>query len=180
MKKIILNLFKLFYKQMDLSVSYSIKSLMIIFFYQKIRGINRRVQWPVHHTSVIKNYNRINKQTNKNPGIAAGCYIDARNGIVLEENVWIGPHVSIISQNHSLLDYEEYLENKPIVIKKNSILLCGSIILPGIELGEHTVVAAGSVVTKSFPDKNQLIGGNPAKLIKNLEEYKDKLSKNDN
>ena len=40
-----------------------------------------------------------------------------------------------------------------------------SIILPGVKLGNHVYVAAGSVVTKSFPD-NCLIGGNPAKIIK--------------
>jgi len=173
MKTLVLKFFKLFYKQMDLSVYYSAKNLFIIFFMQKIFGINKKVPWPVHFTSQIKNHKKIVKKTKKNPGSAAGCYIDGRNGIIFEENVWIGPHVSVISQNHSLTDYTNYFNGNPIIIGKNSLLLTGCIILPEVVLGEHTVVAAGAVVTKSFSEKNQLIGGNPAKLIKKLDDYKE-------
>ena len=44
-----------------------------------------------------------------------------------------------------------------------------AVILPGVELGEKTVVGAGAVVTKSFKEGHCVIGGNPAKLIKKLE-----------
>lgn len=158
---------------MDISTFYSIKRLALVFFMQKIIGVNRKVQWPVHFTSQVKDYKKIQKLTQKNPGGSIGCYIDARNGIILEKNVWIGPGVSIISQNHSLTFYTDYSENPPIIIRKNCLLSQGCIILAGVELGEHTVVAAGAVVTKSFPGKNQLIGGNPAKLIKNIDDYKE-------
>ena len=85
----------------------------------------------------------------------------------------MGPGVSIISKNHSFNKYTEYTESKPVIIKKNSLLSNGCIILAGVELGEHTIVAAGAVVTKSFPGKNQLIGGTPAKLIKKIDDYKE-------
>ena len=44
-----------------------------------------------------------------------------------------------------------------------------SVILPGVTLGEHTVVGAGSVVTKSFPDGHCVIAGNPAIIIRSLD-----------
>lgn len=171
MRTIILKFFKLFYKQMDLSVYYSVKKMFIIFFMQKIVGINRSVPWPVHYTSQIKSSENIKKLSAKNPGGAMGCYIDGRNGIIIEENVWIGPNVSIISQNHSLTKYTDYKKAKPIIIGKNSLLTTACIILPEVELGEHTIVAAGAVVTKSFPEKNQVLAGNPAKVIKTIGNY---------
>jgi len=171
MRNIVLKFFSLFYKQMDLSVYYSVKEMFLVFFMQKIIGFNRKVPWPVHYTSQIKSYKNITKATNKNPGRSLGCYLDGRNGIVIEENVLIGPNVSIISQNHSLTDYDDYIKGKPIKIGKNSILLTGCIILPEVELGEHTIVAAGAVVTKSFPSKNQVLAGNPAKVIKEIDDY---------
>jgi len=44
----------------------------------------------------------------------------------------------------------------------------GSIILPNVVIGDHTTVAAGAIVTKSFPEGYCIIGGNPAKIIKKL------------
>ena len=46
----------------------------------------------------------------------------------------------------------------------------GVIILPGVTIADNTVVAAGAVVTKSFP-AGSIIGGNPAKVIKNIDDY---------
>ena len=175
MRTLILKFFKLFYKQMDLSVYYSVKDLIFIFFMQKIIGINRKVQWPVHYSTQIKAPENIIKQTNKNPGISQRCYFDARNGIVFGENVWIGPGISIISQNHLLTNYHKYTKGKPIKIGKNSILSANCIILSEVELGEHTIVAAGAVVTKSFLEKNQVLGGNPAKVVKVIGDYSEKI-----
>jgi len=126
----------------------------------------------VHFTSQIKCPEKIQRGT-KYPGYAKGCYVDGRNGIIFEENVLTGPHVSIISMNHDVLNFNTYLSGKPIIIRKNSWLSTGCIILPEIELGEHTIVAAGAVVTKSFTEGNQIIAGNPAQVIKKIEPYKE-------
>ena len=148
---------------------------MRCFIAQKIFRINSHVPWPVHWTSDIKGYENINRGT-ETPGSAMGCYIDGRNGIILEDNVWIAPKVSIISMNHDLLDYNKYETVNPIKIGRDSLLACNCIILPGVELGTHTVVAAGAIVTKSFPEGNQVLAGNPAVVIKKLDEYLKKSS----
>lgn len=146
------------------------KKLLKLLFIQKIIGFNRKVPWPVHPTSFVKGYENITPGT-KAPGLAMGVYIDGRNGIILEDNVRIGPKVSIISRDHQLDDYNSYKEEQPIRIGRNSLLTTGCIILPGVELGEHTVVAAGAVVTKSFPEGHQVLAENPARVIKNLGAY---------
>jgi serine acetyltransferase len=175
MKSIAASLIRVFirlcYKTIDLDdLNWSKKELLRYAWRQRMLGYNRQVPWPVHFTSVVKCPEKI--QCGKRaPGSAPGCYIDGRNGIILEENVWIGPKVSIISQNHNTLDYRNYIAENPIIIRKNSWLGTGCILLPGIELGEHTIVGAGAVVTKSFPEGNQLLGGNPAVVIKRLSPY---------
>ena len=47
-----------------------------------------------------------------------------------------------------------------------------AVILPGVTLGDHTIVGAGSIVTKSFPEGYVVIAGNPAKIIRTLEREK--------
>jgi acetyltransferase-like isoleucine patch superfamily enzyme len=162
---------RLFYKQGEIQYS-SVKYLFTLWFVQKIIGINRSIPWPVHWTSQVKAWENV-EIGDEMPGIGICCYIDGRNGIIIERNVWIAPKVSIISQNHDNLDYTSYVGSKPILIGRDSLLAAGCIILPGVELGPHTIVGAGAIVTKSFPEGNQLIAGNPARVIKKLDAYKE-------
>jgi acetyltransferase-like isoleucine patch superfamily enzyme len=170
--KFILNLIiRIFYRDFNLNDKGYPKLMLIRWgFRQRICGPNLKVPWPVHRSSVIKCPEKI-KRGNKAPGSAPGCYIDGRNGIEIGENVWIGPGVSIISQNHNLTDFTKYDTAPPIKIGKNSWLSAKCIILSGVELGEHTIVGAGAIVTKSFPEGNQLIAGNPAVVIKKIPPY---------
>ena len=107
----------------------------------------------------------------RTPGLARGCHIDGRNGIIFGDNVWVGPHVKIISMNHNICSYKKYIKERPIKIGINCWIGAGAIILPGIELGDHTIVGAGAVVTKSFPDSDQIIAGNPAFVVKKIGAY---------
>mgnify|MGYP001087614667 CR=1 FL=1 len=137
---------------------------------QKFFRVNHHVPWPVHWTSQVKCPEKIQKGT-RNPGMALCCYLDGRNGIIVGKNVWIGPRVSIISQNHNTNNYHKYKDTKPIKIGDNCWLATNAVILPGVELGNHVVVAAGAVVTESFKQDNILLGGVPAKIIKKLNKY---------
>ena len=141
-------------------------------FIQKVLGFNRHVPWPVHWTSTIKSINNIDPGS-RTPGFGRNCYLDGRNGIKFYENVWLGPSVKIISMNHDVNNYYASTKQEKIVIRKNCWLGANVIVLPGVELGEHTVVAAGAIVTKSFTEKNQILAGNPAKVIKRLPDYEE-------
>ncbi|WP_414045614.1 acyltransferase [Macrococcus equi] len=65
----------------------------------------------------------------------------------------------------------------PIIVGNNVFIGINSILLPNVTIGDNVVIAAGSVVTKSFPD-NCVIGGNPATIIKSIDEYESKVMKN--
>ncbi len=93
----------------------------------------------------------------------------ALGGITIEDDVLIGPKVSLITENHPLNPEERKgLAGKPILIKKNAWIGANATILPGVTIGENAVVAAGAVVSKDVPD-NTVVGGIPAKFIKNVQ-----------
>lgn len=104
------------------------------------------------------------------PGYVPGQYINAKNGIIIGRNVRLGPAIKLISANHNSLDYDEHLKAEPICIGDNCWLGANVVILPAVVLQEHIIVAAGAVVTKSFP-KNCIIAGVPAKIIKKIPPY---------
>jgi acetyltransferase-like isoleucine patch superfamily enzyme len=89
-------------------------------------------------------------------------------GITIGDNVLIGPKVNLVSENHPIDPTQrKSLIGKPIVIKDNAWIGASATILPGITVGENSIVAAGSIVTKDVPD-NTIVAGNPAKQIKTL------------
>ena len=87
-------------------------------------------------------------------------------GITLEDNVQIGPHVTIVTDNHDF-DNRYVLTCKPVRICKNAWIGANAAIMPGVTVGDNAVVAGGAVVTKDVP-ANTVVGGNPAKVIKQL------------
>ena len=97
-------------------------------------------------------------------------YVDIRIG----NDVLIGPNVVLTTATHSndyrLRNEDEVSDimGEPIVIEDNVWIGANCTILPGVHIGKHSIVAAGSVVTKSVPD-DVVVGGVPAKIIKKLE-----------
>lgn len=92
--------------------------------------------------------------------------------VVIEDYVFLGHRVMILARSHDYtkFDIERQLTimEKPIYIKKGAWICTNSIILGGVTIGEHAVIAAGSVVTKDVLPYT-LVAGNPAKTIKNIE-----------
>ena len=80
----------------------------------------------------------------------------------------VDPVVGIITANYDPLDLGRYRPAKPVIIGDHCWLGMNSVILPGVTLGAHTIVAAGSVVTRSFPDGLCVLAGAPARLVKSL------------
>lgn len=140
-------------------------------FFQKVLGFNREAYWPMHFTSVVNGVENIRIGVGTAPGLAPGCYIQGIGKMYIGDYTIIAPNVGIISANHDIYDYRKH--NKGIV-KIGSYCWIGmnSVILPGVELEDFTIVGAGSVVTKSFKEGYCIIAGNPARLIKKLDKEK--------
>ena len=97
-----------------------------------------------------------------NTDIGAFSYINALNGVVIEDNVQIGSHCSIYSI--STIDNT----SGKIYLKNNCRIGSHTTILPGVSVGKNSVVGAHSLVNKDIPD-NVVAYGVPAKVIKKLE-----------
>lgn len=95
------------------------------------------------------------------------------------DNVMIGPNVQLLTACHPL-DVDErnaHIEfTKPIIIRDNVWIGGGVTVLPGVTIGQNSVIGAGSVVTKDIPD-NVVAAGNPCKVIKEITA-KDKITYN--
>ncbi len=159
---------KIFYRKIQGANPYHV--FATVFFTQKILGFSRFVPWPVHHSSRILYRKNITVGPGSFPGWMPGCYIQARNGIVIGCNVRIGPNVGLISANHSPDDFDSWTKTRPITIGDNVWIGMNTTILAGVRIGNNVIIGANSVVTKDIPD-NSISAGNPCSVIKRKGPY---------
>lgn len=93
--------------------------------------------------------------------------------VTIGDNVTFGPNVTILSHDASAQVHLGYTRLGLVNIGDNVFIGAGSIVLPGVTIGSNVVIGAGSVVTKDIPD-NVVVAGAPARVIKGIEEFKQK------
>jgi acetyltransferase-like isoleucine patch superfamily enzyme len=105
----------------------------------------------------------------RNVFINQNCTFYDLGGLDIGDDVMIGPNVSLITASHPLDPSERRAATigNPIVIERNVWIATGATVIGGVTVGENSVVAAGSVVTKNVPP-NILVGGNPARIIRSI------------
>lgn len=131
---------------------------------------NKNVKWPVSPQITIVNPQNIYFSPNDlNNFQHYGVYYQAIGRITIGEGSYIAPNVGLITANHTLGDLNYHDEPCPITLGKKCWIGMNTVILPGVTLGDNTVVGAGSVVTHSFPEGNCIIAGCPARKIRNTD-----------
>lgn len=149
-----------------------------------------RLKWEEYHKKTYKPFKRlIIKLVMKSARTALSnklrCFLFGITGVKIGKNVFIGTEAFLDEVRPDLITIEDNAtisirsmllthDSKnfilaPINIKKNAVVYAGSIILPGVIIGEGAAVAAGAVVTKDV-EPYTLVGGVPAKLIKKLPQ----------
>lgn len=142
---------------------------------------------------VIKNWlvkKHLKKAIRNGLTIGEDCYIHSRVDFGSEPYlIKIGNHVRItegvrfVTHDGGVWVFrkEQELQNAdvigPIVVGDNVHIGVNSIIMPNVHVGDNVVIGAGSVVTKDVPT-NCIVAGVPAKVIKTLDEYREKVKKN--
>lgn len=107
--------------------------------------------WKVLHPERLK--------LGKKVDISSFVVIFAQNGVTIEDNVEIGPHCSVMSADTISG------KNGSVVLKRGCSLGANSVVMPGVTIGENTIVGAHSLVTKDLP-ANVIAFGVPAKVVK--------------
>lgn len=132
---------------------------------QKVIGYNRHAPFPVSHRNNVGVCEHLRfHRDDLNNFQNFGCYFQAFDGfITIGRGTYIAPNVGIITQNHDPEDLSEHLPAKDVTIGEHCWIGMNSIILPGVVLGDYTIVGAGSVVTHSFPEGYCTVYGNPAR-----------------
>ncbi|PIR72404.1 MAG: acetyltransferase [Candidatus Nealsonbacteria bacterium CG10_big_fil_rev_8_21_14_0_10_36_24] len=114
-----------------------------------------KYNWLVQHKKNLK----LGKKTD----IGAFCYINAKEGVIIEDDVQIGAGVKIYS-----IDTIGNKKGK-VILKKNCKIGANSIIMPGVTVGENSVVGSLSFINKDIPS-NVVAFGIPVKIIRKINE----------
>jgi len=139
-----------------------------MWFIQKVLGVNREAYWPMHFTSRVGCVQNIYAGIQTAPGWSPGCYIQGLGRIHIGDYTMLAANVGIISANHDVHDHRRHAPSE-VHIGKYCWIGMNSSVLPGAKLGDFTVVGAGSVVNKQFPEGHCVIAGSPARLIRKLD-----------
>ena len=99
--------------------------------------------------------------------IMNGCLMMSAGGITIEDDAQIAANVQLISNNHDLQN-RMVITCKPVRICRRAWIGAGTTILPGVTVGENSVVGAGSVVTRDV-EPNTIVAGNPARVIRRID-----------
>jgi acetyltransferase-like isoleucine patch superfamily enzyme len=104
--------------------------------------------------------------------IGEGCILRGQGGITIGDDVYLAPLVQLLAVDHVFDDLDTPISQQPIrtrgiTIEDDVWIGGGAIVLDGVRIGRHSVVAAGAVVTRDVPPFS-VVGGVPAKIIKRL------------
>lgn len=138
-----------------------------------IKGKDYRVSSKITLVGSYKNL-----ELGNNTEINTGCFLLAKDKIIIGENSTLAYQATILTSANPNGPYNKLVRlypsiKKPVIIGENSWVGARATILPGIRIGNYSIIAAGSVVTKDVPDYT-VVAGVPAKVIKQLssEDFK--------
>ena len=128
-------------------------------------GDNCYIELPFH-----ANFGGHHVHLGSNIYLNSNCTFVDDGHIYVGDHTMFGPNVMVLTASHPLepeLREKGLQFNKDIHIGRNVWVGAGVIILPGITIGDNSIIGAGAVVTKDVPN-NVVVVGNPAKIIKNI------------
>ena len=124
----------------------------------------------VGHYAILKGYYKNKMNIGSGTWIGQQCFLHSGGGLIIGKNVGIGPGVKIVTSSHSLEETDKAILHSPVkfapvIIEDGCDIGVGSIILPGVRIGQGSQIGAGSVV-RSDIENHTVAAGSPAKVIR--------------
>jgi acetyltransferase-like isoleucine patch superfamily enzyme len=152
-----------------------IEKLNRVRYSKTVLGILHVLAMNAPHDKLSKLFYRLRgTKIGKNVYIDKGVFIEGWRPylVTIKDNVEIGPKaiiVAIDSSYNTISQRDIPILYGEVTIERNAYIGAGAIILPGVTVGEYSIVAAGAVVTSDVPPRT-IVAGMPAKVIKIIEE----------
>jgi maltose O-acetyltransferase len=123
----------------------------------------------------FEDYIRMGMKIGDNCSIQPGVVFDYSHCwlIKIGNNVTIAPQAYLLTHDASTKRLNNYTKVGSITIEDNVFIGARALIMPGVTIGKNSIIAAGSIVTKSIPE-GSIAAGNPAKVISTIEKYIEK------
>lgn len=139
--------------------------------YGKIKDLLKKMSGEVSTATLIKRGMKVGENFTRQQG----CYIDPTHCflITIGKNVTFSIRVCLLAHDASTKKILGYTKIGRIEIGDNVFVGANATILPNVRIGDNSVIGAGSVVTRDIP-ANVVAAGVPAKVICNIDEYKEK------
>ncbi|MEH6949739.1 acyltransferase, partial [Bacillus sp. JJ634] len=124
----------------------------------------------------LEDYIKLGMIIGENCSIQPGVVFDYSHCwlIKIGDNVTIAPEAYILAHDASTKSISDFTKIGNVTIKDNVFIGARALIMPGVTIGENSIIAAGSVVTKSIPE-GSIVASNPAKVISSIDKYKIKI-----
>ncbi|NOU97336.1 acyltransferase [Paenibacillus sp. LMG 31456] len=141
---------------------------MFSFFRARLRKYVLEEVW-------IEDYIKMGMRIGDNCSIQPGVTFDYSHCwlIKIGNNVTIAPQAYLLTHDASTKREKKYTKVGSITIEDNVFIGARALIMPGVTIGQNSIVAVGSVVTKCIP-QGSIVAGNPAKVISSIEKYMEK------
>ncbi len=123
----------------------------------------------------LEDYIKLGMKIGENCSIQPGVTFDYSHCwlIKIGNNVTIAPQVYLLAHDASTKRLNDYTKIGSITIEDNVFIGARALIMPGVTIGKNSIIAAGSIVTRSVPE-GVIAAGNPAKAIATIEQYIEK------
>jgi acetyltransferase-like isoleucine patch superfamily enzyme len=141
--------------------------------FQRVLRLDSACRWSKHYTSRVLHPQRLVIENDcpkvrTSLAVSGGCYLNCGDGLWIGEGTIWSANVAMVSQDHDVADLEHAPVTAGIRIGRHCWIGFGAAILPGVTLGDRTIVGANAVVRTSFPEGHVVVAGSPARIVRAL------------